>query len=50
MGIVNISQFGIGLFSLSQFTISVFVIAQFGLYVNEGYRQVVKDLSLLLEL
>jgi hypothetical protein len=53
-GIINISQFGIGIISISQFTAGVFVIgqfaaaysliAQFGLYIHEGYGQMVKSL------
>jgi len=51
--VVNISQFGIGLFSLAQFTIAGFAVAQIGvayslvaqvgLYVHQGYGQVVKS-------
>ncbi len=53
MGIINVSQFGIGVFSLSQFTIAGYavtqvgaafsLVAQVGLYVDEGYGQVVKS-------
>lgn len=60
MGIFTVSQFGIGIFSLSQFTIAGFAIAQFavawsliaqvGLYVDQGYGQLVLKLSDLLAL
>jgi hypothetical protein len=59
IGVVNISQFGIGLVSIGQFTIAGFALAQFavaweliaqiGLYVNQGYGQVVISLAELLE-
>jgi hypothetical protein len=55
VGVVNISQFGIGIFSLSQFTVSVYavaqfalgysLIAQFGLYIDQGYGQMVRRLA-----
>lgn len=58
VGVINISQFGIGLFSLSQFTIAGYAIAQFGfaysliaqigLYIDQGYGQLVYKLSSLL--
>ena len=54
-GIINISQFGIGLISISQFTIAGYALAQFalaysciaqiGLYVDQGYGQVVRQIS-----
>ena len=54
-GILTISQFGVGVFSLSQFTIAGFAVAQFaaawsliaqiGLYVGQGYGQLVFKLS-----
>jgi hypothetical protein len=57
-GMVTVSQFGIGLISLSQFTIAGYAlaqfalayacIAQFGLYLEQGYGQVVIALSELL--
>ncbi len=57
-GIFTISQFGIGLFSISQFTIGVYALAQFafaysciaqvGLYLDQGYGQVVRKLSTLI--
>jgi hypothetical protein len=59
MGIMNISQFGIGIFSLSQFTGAVYalaqiavaysMIAQIGLYIKQGYGQLVWSLMELLE-
>ena len=58
VGVVNISQFGIGVFSLSQFTVSVFALAQFaaaysliaqiGVYIQDGYGQMVWQLGELL--
>ena len=58
VGVVNISQFGIGLFSLSQFTIAGFAVAQFaiawsliaqiGIYVQNGYGQLVYSATDLL--
>ena len=57
-GIVNISQFGVGVFSVSQFTVSVLAVAQFafayslvaqiGVYVHEGYGQMIWRLADLL--
>lgn len=57
-GIFTVSQFGVGIFSLSQFTIAGFAVAQFavawsmiaqiGLYVDQGYGQIVVKLSQLL--
>ena len=54
-GIVNISQIGVGIISISQFTISVFAVAQFafaysciaqiGIYIDQGYGQIVRQLS-----
>jgi len=57
-GIVTVSQFGIGLISVSQFTLAGFavaqfalaysLIAQFGVYINNGYGQLVIKFSELL--
>jgi len=54
VGVINISQFGIGVFSLSQFTIGVYavaqfamaysLIAQFGLYIDQGYGQIIQKI------
>ena len=54
-GVVTLSQFGVGIVSISQFTIAVYALAQFalaysliaqvGIYVHEGYGQMVKSLS-----
>ena len=59
IGIVNISQFGIGIISISQFTIAVYALAQFaiaysliaqiGLYVNQGYGQLVWNIIELMK-
>jgi len=58
LGIINISQFGIGVISISQFTIGVFALAQFalayaciaqiGVYIDQGFGQVVYKLGELL--
>jgi hypothetical protein len=57
-GMVTVSQFGVGLISLGQFTIAGYAlaqfalayacIAQFGLFLEQGYGQVVIALSELL--
>jgi hypothetical protein len=57
-GVVTISQFGIGVFSVGQFALAGFalaqfaaaysLIAQFGLYVHQGYGQMITSLSHLL--
>jgi hypothetical protein len=57
-GIVNISQFGIGVLSAGQFSLGVYALAQFaaaysciaqvGLYVDQGFGQVVYKLADLL--
>lgn len=59
-GIFTLSQFGVGFVSVSQFTISVYalaqfaiaysLIAQFGIYIHEGYGQLVITLKELLEM
>ena len=55
MGIINISQFGIGLVSISQFTIALVAVAQFaiayscitqiGIFVHEGFGQILVRLG-----
>ena len=60
IGIINISQFGVGIISISQFTIAFYALAQFaiaysliaqiGLYINEGYGQLVWDINDLIKL
>ena len=57
-GIVTVSQFGIGIVSVSQFTIAAYALAQFafaysliaqiGVYINEGYGQLVWSLGEIL--
>lgn len=57
-GIVTISQFGIGAVSVSQFTVAGYALAQFafaysliaqiGVYIHEGYGQLVWSLSEIL--
>lgn len=59
IGVINISQFGVGIISISQFTIAVYAVAQFalaysliaqvGLYINQGYGQLVWSLAELLQ-
>ncbi len=59
-GVLTISQFGLGVVSIGQFAIAGYalaqigfaysLIAQFGIYINEGYGQVVKSLTELLAL
>ncbi len=59
IGIINISQFGVGIFSVSQFTVAVYALAQFamaysliaqiGLYINQGYGQLVWNIFELLK-
>lgn len=57
-GIFTVSQFGVGVVSVSQFTIALYALAQFafaysliaqiGIYIHQGYGQIVKSLSELL--
>ena len=57
-GVFTLSQFGIGVVSISQFTIATYAIAQFaaayslvaqfGLYIHEGYGQVVRNITEML--
>lgn len=59
IGIINISQFGVGIISISQFTVAVYALAQFaiaysliaqiGLYVNQGYGQLVWNIIELIK-
>ena len=59
-GIFTLSQFGLGVVSVSQFTIAVYalaqfafayaLIAQFGVYMDEGYGQLVIALDELIGL
>ena len=59
IGIINISQFGVGVISVSQFTVAVYAVAQFaiaysliaqiGLYVHQGYGQVVWNIAELIK-
>jgi len=54
-GVINISQFGIGIVSISQFTIAAYAVAQFafaysciaqiGIYIDQGYGQIVRRLA-----
>jgi hypothetical protein len=55
IGVITISQFGIGLISISQFTIAGFalaqvafaysLIAQVGIYIDQGYGQIVRSIA-----
>ena len=57
-GVFTLSQFGIGVVSISQFTVAGYaiaqfavaysLIAQFGLYIHEGYGQVVRSIMEML--
>jgi hypothetical protein len=57
-GIITFSQFGIGVVSISQFTIAGYAIAQFalawsliaqiGIYIDQGYGQIVRSLAELI--
>ena len=59
-GIINISQFGVGLISISQFSIAMYAIgqvtfayssiSQVGIYIDQGYGQVVVKLADILGL
>jgi len=59
-GIFTLSQFGIGVVSISQFTIAGWAVAQFaaaysliaqmGIYIHEGYGQMVMSLDELLKM
>ncbi len=59
VGVITVSQFGIGVISISQFTIAVLALAQFalayslvaqiGLYIDQGYGQLVWNLIDLLK-
>ena len=55
IGVINISQFGIGVISISQFTIAGYALAQVafayslmaqvGIYIDQGYGQIVRSFS-----
>ncbi|MFC1888258.1 zinc ribbon domain-containing protein [Thermodesulfobacteriota bacterium] len=59
IGVINISQFGLGIISISQFTVAVYalaqiaaaysLIAQIGLYIDQGYGQLVWKLTDLMK-
>lgn len=59
IGIINISQFGVGIFSVSQFTVSIYALAQFaiaysliaqiGIYIHEGYGQLIWNVTELMK-
>jgi len=59
IGIISIAQLGIGIISVSQFTIAVYALAQFaiaysliaqiGLYVDQGYGQLVWNIIELIK-
>lgn len=50
IGVVSIGQFVIGGWVLAQFALAYSLIAQLGIYLNEGYGQIVKSLKELLEM
>ena len=59
-GIFTLSQFGVGVVSVSQFTIAGYALAQFavaysltaqmGIYIQEGYGQIVRSVTELMEM
>ena len=59
IGIISIAQFGIGIISVGQFTIAAYALAQFaiayslvaqiGLYVDQGYGQLVWNIIELIK-
>ena len=59
IGIINISQFGLGVISISQFTIAIYALSQFavaysliaqiGLYIRDGYGQLVWNIMELMK-
>jgi len=49
-GVVSISQFTIAGYALAQFAFAYALLAQFGIYVHEGYGQMVISLTELLGL
>lgn len=48
IGVVSISQFTIAGYALAQFAVAYSLIAQIGLYIHQGYGQVIKSLADLL--
>ena len=60
IGIINISQFGVGVISVSQFTIAFYALAQFaiaysliaqmGVYIDQGYGQLIYNINDLIKL
>jgi hypothetical protein len=60
IGIINISQFGVGVISISQFTIAFYALAQFaiaysliaqiGVYIDQGYGQMIYNINNLIKL
>ena len=49
VGVVSISQFTVAGYALAQFALAYSLIAQFGIYIEEGYGQLVISLSELLQ-
>jgi len=48
IGVVSISQFTIAIYALAQFAFAFRLVAQIGIYIDEGYGQIVKSLADLL--
>jgi hypothetical protein len=48
LGVVSVSQFAIAGYALAQFAFAYKLVAQFGIYLHEGYGQLVYQLSELL--
>jgi hypothetical protein len=50
VGVVSVSQFAVGGYVLAQFAVAYSLIAQMGIYVDQGYGQIVKSITELLGL
>jgi len=48
VGVVSISQFTIAAYALAQFAIAYSLVAQFGIFIHEGYGQLVISLNELI--
>ena len=48
IGVVSVSQFSVAFFALAQFAFAYKLVAQMGIYIDEGYGQIVKSLAELL--
>jgi hypothetical protein len=50
LGIVSVSQFTVAGYAVAQIGVAYSLVAQLGIYIHEGYGQVVKSLSELLSM